>query len=78
MVAGFTAVLREGGGLIAERWDFLYPRSSPFSDLLPLVGSEDEGSMRIVESYFRAEPYVEQGGLDYVGKSEYSANTLIY
>ena len=34
--------------------------------------------MRIVESYFRAEPYVEQGGLDYVGNPEYSANTFNY
>jgi ubiquinone/menaquinone biosynthesis C-methylase UbiE len=50
----------------------------PFVDMLPVDAGEDAGSLRIVGSYFKTEPYVDQGGLDYVGNAEYPSTTTQY
>jgi 2-polyprenyl-3-methyl-5-hydroxy-6-metoxy-1,4-benzoquinol methylase len=50
----------------------------PFSEMLPFDGSEEAASLRIVEPYFKKEPYADQGGLDYVGGSEYLSKTTQY
>ena len=41
----------------------------PITDVLPLAGSEDADSLCFAEPYFKTEPYVEYGGLDYLGNS---------
>ena len=50
----------------------------PITDVLPLGDSEDPESLIFAEPYFKAEPYVEYGGLDYVGKSEHRSNLPQY
>lgn len=50
----------------------------PFADMLPSDDGEEAGSLRIIGPYFKMEPYIEQGGLDYVGHSEYTATTTQY
>lgn len=50
----------------------------PFSEMLPFDHSEGADCLRIVEPYFKKEPYIDQGGLDYVGGSEYVATTTQY
>jgi len=50
----------------------------PFVDMLPDDDGELADSLRIVGSYFKTEPYIEQGGLDYVGNSKYPATTTQY
>jgi len=47
----------------------------PFADLLPTGSHKDAGSLRIVEPYFKAEPYVDQGALDYLGNVIYPSKT---
>jgi len=64
--------LLKNGGLI-----FIY-ETHPFLEMLPSDDSEEVGSLRIIEPYFKTEPYVEQGGLDYVGHSEYATATTHY
>jgi len=43
----------------------------PITDVLPLGDSEDPESLIFAEPYFKVEPYVEYGGLDYVGNTEH-------
>jgi SAM-dependent methyltransferase len=50
----------------------------PFFEMLPVGKDQDAGSLRITGPYFKAEPYAEQGGLDYVGNSEYPATSTEY
>jgi SAM-dependent methyltransferase len=50
----------------------------PFAEMLPFDGGEEAGCLRIVEPYFKKEPYIDQGGLDYVGGSEYVSKTTQY
>jgi hypothetical protein len=69
--AGAAALLREGGHVFVHE-------IHPFSEMLPLDGTEDAGTLRIVEPYFRAEPYVEYGGLDYVGGTEHTSTKPQY
>jgi SAM-dependent methyltransferase len=46
----------------------------PITDVLPLADSVDPESLRFAEPYFKTEPYVEYGGLDYVGNSEHHSD----
>jgi SAM-dependent methyltransferase len=66
-----AALLREEGLIFIHE-------IHPFVEMLPFGDGEGAGSLRIVEPYFKTEPYVEQGGLDYVGGSEYTATTTQY
>lgn len=50
----------------------------PFSEMLPFDNSKTSDTLRIIEPYFKEEPYIEKGGLDYVGNSEYDAATTQY
>jgi SAM-dependent methyltransferase len=50
----------------------------PFVDMLPVDDGEEVGSLCIVGSYFKTDPYVDQGGLDYLGNSEYTSMTTQY
>ena len=70
-----AAALLRGGGHI-----FIH-EIHPFAEMLPFDDAPDgapsgasEGELlRIIEPYFKADPYVDYGGLDYVGKSEYAS-----
>jgi len=50
----------------------------PFSEMLPFDDEKAPVSLCIVEPYFKKGPYIEQGGLDYIGHSEYTSNTTQY
>ncbi len=50
----------------------------PFSEMMPFDDAEGADPLRIVEPYFRAEPYVDYGGLDYVGGSQYASTKAQY
>ena len=46
----------------------------PFTYLLAAEdedGYDPDNPMKIANSYFRTEPWIEEGGLDYVGKKKY-------
>jgi hypothetical protein len=50
----------------------------PFADLLPTGCHPHAGALRIVEPYFKAEPFIDQGYLDYVGNVDYPSVTTRY
>jgi SAM-dependent methyltransferase len=50
----------------------------PFSEMLPFDDYEGDDVLRVIEPYFKAEPYVEYGGLDYVGGTEYDSKKPQY
>lgn len=50
----------------------------PFSEMLPFDDTEGDDVLRIVEPYFKPEPYVDYGDLDYVGGSKYSSTRPQY
>jgi len=45
----------------------------PFSEMLPFDDAEDEDALRIVDPYFKKEPYIDYGRLDYVGGEQYTS-----
>ncbi len=47
----------------------------PVSEMLPCDSDANLDPLKIFESYFKDEPYVENTGLDYVGKQSYDAKT---
>lgn len=66
-----AALLRQGGLIFIHE-------IHPFSELLPHESAIPPENLRIVEPYFRAEPYVETGMLDYVGNIDYPSATTQY
>lgn len=47
----------------------------PFSEMLPFDDSNIKNRLQIIEPYFREEPIVENSSLDYVGGTDYYAET---
>lgn len=62
-----VALLRRGGLIFIHE-------VHPITDVLPLGDSEEPESLIFAQPYFKEEPYVEYGGLDYVGNSEHYSN----
>jgi SAM-dependent methyltransferase len=50
----------------------------PFCEMLPFDNSATGDPLRIVEPYFTFKPYVEYGGLDYVGNAVYDGKAAQY
>ena len=50
----------------------------PFSEMLPFDDDLQPFNLRIIEPYFKKEPYMDQGGLDYVGHAAYDSTTTQY
>jgi len=50
----------------------------PVSEMLPFDDAEDDDVLRIVEPYFKPEPYIEYGDLDYVGGTKYNSTKPQY
>lgn len=48
------------------------------SEMLPFDDSEYDDALRIIEPYFKGEPSVEYGGLDYVGGTPYHSKKPQY
>jgi ubiquinone/menaquinone biosynthesis C-methylase UbiE len=66
-----AALLRENGQIFIHE-------IHPFCEMLLLDEIKKPDVLQIVEPYFKAEPYVEYGGLDYVGKSQYTSTKPQY
>jgi 2-polyprenyl-3-methyl-5-hydroxy-6-metoxy-1,4-benzoquinol methylase len=67
-----AASLLRPGGLV-----FIH-EIHPFTEMLPFDDDKQPFSLSIVEPYFKQEPYIEHGGLDYVGHAEYPSTTTQY
>jgi len=66
-----AALLRENGQIFIHE-------IHPFSEMLPFDDAEDVDFLRIVEPYFKTEPYIDYGGLDYVGGAQYTSTKPQY
>lgn len=66
-----AALLREDGRVFIHE-------IHPFSEMLPFDDAEGDDVLRIVEPYFKSEPYVDYGGLDYVGGTQYASTKPQY
>ena len=66
-----AALLNESGEL------FIY-ESHPFSAMLPPDEQEHVDPMQIIEPYFKKDPYVDNDGIDYVGKTTYKSKTMYW
>ena len=64
--------------LLRANGQVLIHEQHPFSEMLPLDSSGENDMLRIVEPYFKSEPYVEYAGLDYVGQTKYASNKPQY
>jgi len=71
LFAKVAQVLRKDGAV------FIY-EIHPFSEMLPFDDYEGDDVLRIIEPYFKVEPYVEYGGLDYVGGTKYDSKKPQY
>lgn len=65
------ALLRSGGMVFIHE-------IHPYSEMLPFDDDKQPLKLQIIEPYFKTEPYMDQGGLDYVGNSEYNSTTTQY
>jgi SAM-dependent methyltransferase len=50
----------------------------PFFEMLPADGAATGDPLRIAGPYFKPEPYVDYGGLDYVGGEQYTGHAAQY
>jgi len=64
-------LLREGGVVFIHE-------GHPFGETLPVDSDPQTDFLRITEPYFKKEPYVEYGGLDYVGHSHHDSEKPLY
>ena len=69
---------KKAAALLKEHGLIFIHEIHPFVDMLPVEDEKEAGSLQIVGSYFRREPYEETGGLDYIGNSKYDSTTTQY
>jgi SAM-dependent methyltransferase len=62
-----VALLLNGTGKL-----FIY-EMHPFTAMLSEDDNKDADPLKIIEPYFKKEPYVENGGIDYIGKTTYES-----
>lgn len=67
-----AAVLLKPGG-----WVFIH-EIHPFSEMLPFDEEQPTEKLTINSPYFKKEPYLEYGGLDYLGHAQYPSSTTQY
>jgi SAM-dependent methyltransferase len=65
-----AALLRRGGRVLLHE-------IHPFAEMLPEDAAGGD-CLRLASPYFKAEPYEDIGGLDYVGRTAYAATTRQY
>jgi ubiquinone/menaquinone biosynthesis C-methylase UbiE len=62
---------QKAASLLRENGLIFIHEIHPFSEMLPFDSDSHTDYLRIIEPYFKKEPYVEKGGLDYVGHTQY-------
>lgn len=69
---------KKAAALLREHGKIFIHEIHPVAEMLPFDNSEQGGTPLLVEPYFKAEPYEDIGGLDYVGNTEYESATTQY
>ena len=73
-----TLFFARAAAMLGENGQVFIHEIHPFSEMLPFDDTEDVDILRIVEPYFKTEPYIDYGGLDYVGGTEYTSTKPQY
>jgi ubiquinone/menaquinone biosynthesis C-methylase UbiE len=68
----------KAASLLKENGQIFIHEIHPFSEMLPFDDFQGDDFLRIIEPYFKADPYIEYGGLDYVGGEEYDSEVAQY
>jgi ubiquinone/menaquinone biosynthesis C-methylase UbiE len=68
--------------LLKENGQIFIHEIHPFSEMLPFDEKNDHRTpnelLRIIEPYFKRDPYIDYGGLDYVGGAQYDSTKPQY
>ncbi len=59
--------------LLNEEGTLFIHELHPFAEMLPSDDNEAADPLKIIEPYFKAEPYQDNSGIDYVGKTTYES-----
>lgn len=65
-------------GILKDNGYLVIYEQHPFGYMLAMEGDDDydpDNPLKIVHSYFREEPWINNTGIDYIGKSKYKAET---
>lgn len=66
---------RKAASLLGDCGVIFIHEQHPFTEMLPTDDIEDADPLKIIEPYFRPEPYEESDGIDYVGNTTYESKT---
>ncbi|MCF7827143.1 MAG: class I SAM-dependent methyltransferase [Candidatus Marinimicrobia bacterium] len=64
--------------LLNESGELFIHESHPFSEMLPADNLENVDPLKIIEPYFKKEPYIDNDGIDYIGKTTYKSKTMYW
>jgi len=64
--------------LLNESGELFIHESHPFSEMLPADDLENVDPLKIIEPYFKKEPYIDNDGIDYIGKTTYKSKTMYW
>jgi len=73
-----TLFFTKAAALLRDKGRIFIHEIHPFSEMLPFDDAEGDDILRIVEPYFKDEPYVDYGDLDYVGGEQYTSTRPQY
>ncbi len=68
-------MLRKAASLLDDSGIIFIHEQHPFTMMLPTDDIEGADPLKIIEPYFRSEPYAENDGIDYVGDTRYDSHT---
>ncbi|MDP7287314.1 MAG: class I SAM-dependent methyltransferase, partial [Phycisphaerae bacterium] len=68
-------LFRKAASLLGDSGIIFIHEHHPFTEMLPTDDMDDADPLKIIEPYFRNEPYEENDGIDYVGNTTYEAET---
>jgi ubiquinone/menaquinone biosynthesis C-methylase UbiE len=66
---------RRAASLLVDSGTLFIHETHPFAEMLPSDDMEDADPLKIIEPYFRKEPYEEKTGIDYIGNTTYESHT---
>ena len=64
--------------LLNESGELFIHESHPFSEMLPSDDLENVDPMKIIEPYFKKDPYIDNDGIYYIGNTSYQSKTMYW
>jgi ubiquinone/menaquinone biosynthesis C-methylase UbiE len=64
---------KKAASVLSDSGTLFIHEMHPYAEMLPSDDRKDADPLRIIEPYFRKEPYKDQTGIDYIGKTTYKS-----